>query len=53
MANVLEGRPDRAAAADRLRKMLILGLTGLGVDEHEARRIAAAQATRIDPGATE
>lgn len=41
MLNVIERRHNRAEAALRLREMLVLGLTGLGVPE--ARASAAAQ----------
>lgn len=39
--NVIERRPNRADAARRLREMLVLGLTGLGVPELRAQAVAA------------
>lgn len=39
--NVIERRPNRADAARRLREMLVLGLTGLGVPEPRAQAVAA------------
>jgi len=42
LLNVIERQSDRDEAAQRLAEMLVLGLTGLGVDEARAR--AAAQA---------
>jgi AcrR family transcriptional regulator len=47
MLNVIERRHDRAEAALRLREMLVLGLTGLGVDEHRARNCAEAIAASL------
>lgn len=38
--NVIERRPARADAAERLREMLVLGLTGLGVEEPRAQAAA-------------
>ena len=42
--NVIERQPARADAAVRLREMLVLGLTGLGVPEARARSAAEAAA---------
>lgn len=39
--NAIERRPNRADAAQRLREMLVLGLTGLGVPEPRAQQVAA------------
>lgn len=38
--NAIERRPNRAEAAQRLREMLVLGLTGLGVPEARALQVA-------------
>lgn len=40
MLNVIERRPTRADAAQRMAEMLVLGLTGLGVPEARARAMA-------------
>ncbi|WP_374528168.1 TetR/AcrR family transcriptional regulator [Novosphingobium sp.] len=45
--NVIERRPTRADAAGRLREMLVLGLTGLGVPEPRARAVAEATARAL------
>jgi AcrR family transcriptional regulator len=47
MLNVIERRHDRAEAALRLREMLVLGLTGLGVEEGRARGCAEATAASL------
>lgn len=39
--NAIERRPNRADAAQRLREMLVLGLTGLGVPETRSHQAAA------------
>lgn len=39
--NAIERRPARGDAAQRLREMLVLGLTGLGVPEARAQQVAA------------
>lgn len=44
IVSALEHRLGRADAAERLREMLVLGLTGLGVREPAAQAIAAQQA---------
>lgn len=49
MLNVIERRPKRAEAAERLREMAVLGLTGLGVDEARARNAAEDAAKRLNP----
>ncbi len=38
--NAIERRPNRADAAQRLREMLVLGLTGLGVPDPRAQQVA-------------
>lgn len=45
--NVIERQPSREDAAVRLREMLVLGLTGLGVPEDRARRVAEATASAL------
>lgn len=45
--NVIERRHSRADAAVRLREMLVLGLTGLGVAEERARAAAEASARAL------
>lgn len=40
MTNIVERKPSRQDARKRLSEMLILGLTGLGVDAAEAARLA-------------
>ncbi len=47
MLNVIERRPTRAEAADRLYEMAVLGLTGLGVAEARAQAAAHAAAQRL------
>ena len=49
MLNAIERRPTRADAAERLREMAVLGLTGLGVDEARAHQAANSAATRLNP----
>lgn len=49
MLNVIERKPDRAEAAQRLREMAVLGLTGLGVDDARARAAAKMAASRMNP----
>lgn len=48
--NVIERRPDRRYAAERLREMLVLGLSGLGVPEQRARAQADHQAGLLAAG---
>lgn len=50
MLNAIERRPDRAATAERLGEMLVLGLSGLGVPELRARTEARAQAALLAAG---
>lgn len=45
--NAIERRPARSDAAQRLREMLILGLTGLGVPETRASQVAAEVAGQL------
>jgi len=45
--NAIERRPGRADAAERLREMLVLGLTGLGVPEPRAQDVAAEVAAAL------
>lgn len=45
--NAIERRPGRADAAERLREMLVLGLTGLGVPEPRAQAVAAEVAAAL------
>lgn len=40
MTNIVERRPSREDANRRLAEMLVLGLTGLGIDAAEAARLA-------------
>lgn len=47
MLNVIERRHSRAEAASRLREMLVLGLTGLGVAEDRARTCAEVTAAGL------
>jgi len=47
MLNVIERRPSAEEAEPRLREMLVLGLTGLGVEEGRARDAARDVAARI------
>lgn len=47
MLNVIERNHSRAEAASRLREMLVLGLTGLGVEESRARACAEATAASL------
>lgn len=49
MLNAIERRPSRADAAERLREMAVLGLTGLGVDEARAQATAQSAANRMNP----
>ncbi len=47
LLNVIERRPERAAAAERLEEMLVLGLCGLGIAEDAARAAARNQAALL------
>ena len=47
LLNVIERRPGRAAAAERLEEMLVLGLCGLGIAEDAARAAARNQAALL------
>lgn len=47
MLNVIERRHSRTEAALRLREMLVLGLTGLGVEETRARACAETTAESL------
>jgi AcrR family transcriptional regulator len=49
MLNVIERRPARAAAAERLREMAVLGLTGMGVNEARAQAAAKSAESRLNP----
>ncbi len=44
MANLVERQPEPAAAERRIAAMVLLGLTGLGVDRAHAARVAAITA---------
>ena len=44
MTNIVERRPSRDDANRRLAEMLVLGLTGLGIDATEATRLARLKA---------
>lgn len=44
MTNIVERRPSREDANRRLAEMLVLGLTGLGIDAAEATRLARLKA---------
>lgn len=46
--NVIERRPRRADAAQRLEEMLVLGLCGLGIAEQRVRSVAVAMAARLE-----
>lgn len=50
MINLIERKPNRAAAARRVGEMTVLGLTGLGVPEKRAAEVARANATQIKRG---
>jgi len=45
--NVIERQLQRSDAAERLREMLVLGLSGLGVPEARARAVAEAMAAQL------
>jgi AcrR family transcriptional regulator len=47
MINLLEDRPDRAAAGRRMADLMLLGLTGLGVPAATAAPVAAAAAAQL------
>ncbi|HOB12936.1 MAG TPA: helix-turn-helix domain-containing protein [Novosphingobium sp.] len=47
--NVIERRPSRADAAQRLAEMLVLGLCGLGIGEDRARACAEITAAGLLP----
>ena len=47
MLNAIERQHPRPDAADRLREMLVLGLTGLGVGDAAARAAAQAAADQL------
>lgn len=47
MVNLVETAPDQAEARSRLRDMLVLGLTGLGVGEGQAVEVARATASGV------
>lgn len=47
MLNVIERRHSRTEAASRMREILVLGLTGLGVREDRARACAEATAASL------
>ena len=49
LLNTIERRPTRAEAAERLREMAVLGLTGLGVDAARAQAAAEQAANRLNP----
>ncbi len=49
MLNAIERQPERAAAAERLREMLVLGLCGLGIAEDAAQAAARDQAALLSP----
>lgn len=49
MLNTIERSPGRADAAERMREMAVLGLTGLGVGEARAQVAAKEAATRLNP----
>ena len=50
MLNAIERQHPRPDAADRLREMLVLGLTGLGVGDAAARAAAQAAADQLLAG---
>lgn len=50
MVNLIDRKPNRAAGNRRLREMLVLGLTGLGVSAKRAAEVARANACRIERG---
>ena len=47
MLNLVERKPNRAAASRRVGEMLVLGLTGLGVPARKATEVARSNASRI------
>lgn len=47
--NTIERRPIRADAADRMREMAVLGLTGLGVEEARAQVASQQAASLLNP----
>ena len=47
LLNTVERRPSRAEAAERLREMAVLGLTGLGVGEARAQNAANLATSRL------
>ena len=49
LLNTIERRLTRAEAAERLREMAVLGLTGLGVDAARAQAAAEQAANRLNP----
>jgi AcrR family transcriptional regulator len=49
MLNAIERQPERAAAAERLREMLVLGMCGLGIAEDAAQAAARDQAALLSP----
>jgi AcrR family transcriptional regulator len=50
MTNAIERRIDRAEGATRLREMLVLGMTGLGLPAAEAATYAAASEAALKQG---
>lgn len=50
MINLIERKPNRAAASRRVGEMLVLGLTGLGVPAKRAAEVARTNAPRVKRG---
>jgi AcrR family transcriptional regulator len=50
MINLIERKPNRAAASRRVGEMLVLGLTGLGVPAKRAAEVARANASSVKQG---
>lgn len=50
MINLIERKPNRAAASRRVGEMLVLGLTGLGVPAKRAAEVARANEARVRQG---
>ncbi len=52
MVNLVERRPDAASARSPLAEMLVLGLSGLGVDAARVAALAEQVAIKADPSAS-
>jgi hypothetical protein len=47
MINAIERRFSRGEAAERMKQMMLLALTGLGVGEDAAAELAASRAAQL------